>query len=112
MLHFTPSSNELEKNKEVISGLEDMANDAVERFLLEAETAWQPSDFLPDMSDPDAFKTIKELQQRASGLPPEIITSLVGNLITEEALPSIFLTTLPNPFPKPHSCLHLHPVSG
>jgi acyl-[acyl-carrier-protein] desaturase len=88
MLHFTPGSNELEKNKEVMSGLEPMAHEAVEKFLVEAETAWQPSDFLPDMSDPDAFREIKELQQRASGLPPEIITSLVGNMITEEALPT------------------------
>ena len=88
MLHYTPSSNELEKNKEVIEGMEEMAHEAVEKFLVEAETAWQPSDFLPDMSDPDALKAIKELQQRASGLPPEIITSLVGNMITEEALPT------------------------
>jgi acyl-[acyl-carrier-protein] desaturase len=81
-------SHEIEKNKEVICSLEPMAAEAVENFLLQAETAWQPSDFLPDMSEPDSFKAIKELQQRAAGLPAEVITSLVGNMITEEALPT------------------------
>jgi acyl-[acyl-carrier-protein] desaturase len=88
MMHFTPRPNEIEKNKEVIAGMQGMASEAVDSFLIEAETAWQPSDFLPDMSHPDAMKAVKELQERAAGLPAEVITSLVGNMITEEALPT------------------------
>lgn len=88
MMHFTPTRNEIEKNKEVIAGMQGMASEAVDSFLVEAETAWQPSDFLPDMSHPDAMKAVKELQERAAGLPAEVITSLVGNMITEEALPT------------------------
>lgn len=88
MTHFTPTPNEIQKNIEVISGMETMAFEAVDSYLVEAETAWQPSDFLPDMSSPEAMQAIKELQQRASGLPAEVITSLVGNMITEEALPT------------------------
>ncbi len=88
MIHFTPEANEIEKNKEVISGMENIAHEAIEKYLVEAETAWQPSDFLPDMSSPDALNTIKELQERAAGLPDGVITSLVGNMITEEALPT------------------------
>jgi acyl-[acyl-carrier-protein] desaturase len=88
MIHFTPTSNELQKNIEVVSGMETFASEAVDSYLVEAEAAWQPTDFLPDMSSPEALKTIKELQERAAGLPAEIITSLVGNMITEEALPT------------------------
>jgi acyl-[acyl-carrier-protein] desaturase len=88
MYHLTPATNELEKNKEVIAEMEAMASDAVDTFLVEAETAWQPSDFLPDMSGSDGLEAIKELLQRAAGLPGEVIVSLVGNMITEEALPS------------------------
>lgn len=88
MTHFTSSPNEYEKNKEVISGMEAMAAEAVDSFLVQAETAWQPSDFLPDMSSPDALTALKDLQARAAGLAPEVITSLVGNMITEEALPT------------------------
>ena len=88
MTRLTPELAELEKNKEVISGLEHIAHEAIDKYLVEAETAWQPSDFLPDMSSPEAFKEIKELQERAAGLPDGVITSLVGNMITEEALPT------------------------
>jgi acyl-[acyl-carrier-protein] desaturase len=88
MMHFTPGNNELEKNKEVISGMEQVANEAIDKYLVEAETAWQPSDFLPEMSAPDALQEIKLLQQRAAGLPDGVLTSLVGNMITEEALPT------------------------
>jgi acyl-[acyl-carrier-protein] desaturase len=83
-----PSQHEIEKNKEVISGMQDMAGEAVKTFLLDSATAWQPTDFLPDMSLPDALSEVKELRQRAAALPPEVITSLVGNMITEEALPT------------------------
>ena len=88
MMHFTPTPNEIEKNKEVIAGMEKIASEAVDSYLVEAETSWQPSDFLPDMSHPDALKAVKELQERAAGLQAEVITSLVGNMITEEALPT------------------------
>jgi len=80
--------NELEKNKEVISGMDTVAADAVETFLVNAETSWQPSDFLPDMSNAAGLHELAELRERASGLPAEVITSLVGNMITEEALPT------------------------
>ena len=88
MMQYPSLSHEIEKNIEVISGMQDIAGEAVDTFLVDAETAWQPSDFLPDMSSPDSFKEIKELQERAAGLPAEVITSLVGNMITEEALPT------------------------
>ncbi|MBB1285577.1 acyl-ACP desaturase [Flavisolibacter sp. BT320] len=88
MTRLTPELAELEKNKEVISGIENIAHEAIEKYLVEAETAWQPSDFLPDMSSQEALKEIKELQERAAGLPDGVITSLVGNMITEEALPT------------------------
>jgi acyl-[acyl-carrier-protein] desaturase len=88
MTHFTPETAEIEKNKEVVASMQTMAGEAVDQFLVESETAWQPSDFLPDMTSPEAIRSIKELQARAAGLPPEVITSLVGNMITEEALPT------------------------
>ncbi|HEX2607768.1 MAG TPA: acyl-ACP desaturase [Flavisolibacter sp.] len=88
MLHYTPGRNELEKNKEVISGMQDIAAEAVETYLVKAETAWQPSDFLPDMASVTALQNIEQLRERASGLPGEVITSLIGNMITEEALPT------------------------
>ena len=88
MSHATTLSNELERNREVLIGLENEARYAVENYLVKAETAWQPSDFLPEMNSPAGLEEIKILQERAAGIPAGVITSLVGNMITEEALPT------------------------
>ncbi len=88
MVHYRPGMNELEKNMEVISSMEAMAGSAVDTILVDPQTCWQPSDFLPDMSSEDALERITDLRQRAAALPGDVITSLVGNMITEEALPT------------------------
>lgn len=82
------SNSEIQKNIEVINGLDHLAVNAVESYLLQPETAWQPTDFLPDMEDPDWHVEVKNLRARSATLPAEVVTSLVGNMITEEALPT------------------------
>jgi len=79
---------ELEKNIEVISQLDGLVDDAVDNILVDPDKCWQPSDFLPDFGNPDIHEEIKLLQQRAEGIPDTVLTSLIGNMITEEALPS------------------------
>lgn len=79
---------ELEKNMEVISQLDDFVGHAVDNVLVDPDTCWQPSDFLPDFHNPEVFEEVKLLQKRAEGIPDTVLTSLVGNMITEEALPS------------------------
>ena len=79
---------ELEKNKEVIASLSSIAGKAVDEDLVNPDECWQPTDFLPDMTKEDAFEQVKELRDRCEGIPDSVITSLVGNMITEEALPS------------------------
>lgn len=88
MLHFKPVVNELEKNMEVISQLEGMVGHAVDTVLVDPQTCWQPTDFLPDMTSGDAIEQMMELRKRAAAIPGEVITSLVGNMVTEEALPT------------------------
>ncbi|MBC7874740.1 MAG: acyl-ACP desaturase [Ferruginibacter sp.] len=82
------SINELEKNASVIAGLECLAAEAVNNFLVDPQQCWQPTDFLPDMAQSDAVEQLLELRKRTDSIPPEVITSLVGNMITEEALPN------------------------
>ncbi len=81
-------TNELGKNMEVISMLKDYVGTAVDETLLDPDDCWQPTDFLPDLTKEDAFDQIKSLRERSAGIPDTVITSLVGNMITEEALPS------------------------
>jgi acyl-[acyl-carrier-protein] desaturase len=79
---------ELEKNAEVISQLNDFVSETVQTTLMDPDDCWQPTDFLPDMTKPDALDQVKILKERAAVIPDTIITSLIGNMITEEALPS------------------------
>ncbi|MEB2780210.1 acyl-ACP desaturase [Algoriphagus persicinus] len=79
---------ELEKNIEVISQLDGLVGEAVDNILVDPDKCWQPSDFLPDFGDPDIHDQVKQLQKRSEGIPDTVLTSLIGNMITEEALPS------------------------
>lgn len=89
MQHFFKAGvNELEKNMEVVMHMEEVAGIAVDTLLLDPQECWQPTDFLPDMLQEDALEQVAQLRKRAEAIPGEIITSLVGNMITEEALPS------------------------
>jgi len=60
----------------------------IDEFLKNIDTNWQPSDFLPDSSGENFCKEIKEIQQQCAGLPYDYLAVLVGDVITEEALPT------------------------
>lgn len=57
-------------------------------LLLPVDKCWQPSDLLPDLSSSDAMDQLKEYRKVAEALPDSVLTTLVANMITEEALPS------------------------
>ena len=57
-------------------------------YLKPIDEIWQPSDFLPDASKEDFFQKVKELQQSASELSYDLVAVLIGDTITEEALPT------------------------
>lgn len=60
----------------------------VDEFLKPIETNWQPSDFLPDATQESFFSDVKLLQESAKELPYDYIAVLIGDTITEEALPT------------------------
>ena len=60
----------------------------VDEFLKPIETNWQPSDFLPDATNENFISEVKNLQQNAKELPYDYIAVLIGDTITEEALPT------------------------
>lgn len=72
---------------EVIKGMGPFVEENLD-LLRDVKDSWQPSDLLPDLSKEDWQGQIEPLRQRAEGLPDEIFVVLVGNAITEEALPS------------------------
>ncbi|GKU85683.1 hypothetical protein SLEP1_g316 [Rubroshorea leprosula] len=56
--------------------------------LKPVEKCWQPQDFLPDPTSDGFIEQIGEMRERAKEIPDEYFVVLVGNLITEEALPT------------------------
>jgi len=72
---------------EVIKGMEPFVEESL-GLLRDVKESWQPSDVLPDLSGENWQGEIEPFRQRAQALPDGIFIVLVGNTITEEALPS------------------------
>lgn len=60
----------------------------MDEYLKPIDQIWQPSDLLPDASRDTFFDEIKELQRSAEGLSYDLVAVLIGDTITEEALPT------------------------
>jgi len=77
-----------DEKMEVIQSVEHYVEQFIKEKMKEPEECWQPTDFLPDFSDPDFQDKIQILQKSIANVPDTVLVSLVGNMITEEALPS------------------------
>lgn len=62
--------------------------DIISEFLKSPETNWQPADLLPDSTKENFTASIKDLQLQCKELPYDYLAVLVGDIITEEALPT------------------------
>lgn len=77
------------KHVEVIEDIAPIAGAMVDEILLETgEKAWQPQDFLPDLSKEGWEDEVKEMRKMIAGVPDDVMVVLVGDMITEEALPT------------------------
>jgi acyl-[acyl-carrier-protein] desaturase len=73
---------------EVMQFLEKDVDNYVDQFLIPVEKIWQPADFLPNSESDTFFEEVKELREIAKDLPYDFWVTLVGDTITEEALPT------------------------
>lgn len=73
---------------EIFDSLHDWAKNNVLVHLKQVEKCWQPSDFLPDCASDGFHEQVKELRERCKEIPDEYFVVLVGDMITEEALPT------------------------
>jgi acyl-[acyl-carrier-protein] desaturase len=73
---------------EVMQFLEKKVDTFVDQYLIPAEKIWQPSDLLPNSESENFFEEVKELREIAKDLPYDFWVTLVGDTITEEALPT------------------------
>ncbi|WP_296147092.1 acyl-ACP desaturase [uncultured Flavobacterium sp.] len=73
---------------EVMQFLEKNIDTFVDQYLIPVEKIWQPTDLLPDSQKETFFDDVKELREIAKELPYDFWVTLVGDTITEEALPT------------------------
>lgn len=73
---------------EIFKSLENWAQENILVHLKPVEKCWQPQDFLPEPESEGFFEQVKELRARAKELPDDYFVVLVGDMITEEALPT------------------------
>lgn len=74
--------------KEVMKTLEKNIDSFVDKFLIPAEKIWQPTDFLPNSQKNTFIDEVKEIQEISKELDDDFWVVLVGDTITEEALPT------------------------
>ena len=73
---------------EVMHFLAQKMDSIIDEFLKKIDINWQPSDFLPNSSSENFGAEIKELQAQCKELSYDYLAVLVGDVITEEALPT------------------------
>jgi len=77
------------KHVEVINDFDHVVNAMVDNVLLDTgEDSWQPQDYLPDLSKEGWLEEVQELRGMAAEIPDEVLVVLIGDMVTEEALPT------------------------
>ena len=75
------------EHEEVIRAIEP-AVAAHLRLLVPLDRAWQPTDYLPDLETVSWRDEVERFRTAAEAVSDELLVVLVGDMITEEALPS------------------------
>ncbi len=85
------TSKELRMNASKLEVMQFLAKDMdnmVGTYLKSIDDNWQPADLLPVSNSETFLDEVKELQESCRELPYDYMVVLVGDIITEEALPS------------------------
>lgn len=77
-----------DRGADVIQSLSGWAETDLARYLKPVDRSWQPTDFLPNSAEDTFFDQVQELRDASANLPSDYLVVLVGDMVTEEALPS------------------------
>ncbi len=73
---------------EVMQFLEKDVESLIEKYLIPIDKIWQPTDFLPNSEGNHFLEEVREIRELSKELPYDFWVVLVGDMITEEALPT------------------------
>lgn len=73
---------------EVMQTLEKNIETFVDKFLIAPEKIWQPTDFLPNSQSDNFIEEVKEIREISKDLDDDFWVCMIGDTITEEALPT------------------------
>lgn len=73
---------------EVMQTLEGRIAELIKKYLVPIDKIWQPTDFLPDPKSPGFFDEVRDLQEACKELSYDFWVVLIGDMMTEEALPT------------------------
>lgn len=68
--------------------MESFVQENIGKLLVPVEESWQPNDFLPDLTKETWNEQVEQFRMKAAQLPDEVLVVLVGDMVTEEALPT------------------------
>jgi len=75
------------EHQEVICAIERAVADNL-RLLVPIDSAWQPTDYLPSLEAEAWRDEVERFRTAAGTVPDDLSVVLVGDMVTEEALPS------------------------
>ncbi|KAJ9134935.1 hypothetical protein P3X46_032171 [Hevea brasiliensis] len=87
-VHFQITHSMPPQKIEIFKSLEGWAEKNLLTLLKPVEKSWQPQDFLPEPDSEGFYDQIKELRERTKELSDDYFVVLVGDMITEEAVPT------------------------
>lgn len=82
-----PGCDVVPDHRDVIQTVEPTVRDNL-TLLAPLDRAWQPTDYLPDLEAEDWQEQVERFRQTARAISDELLVVLVGDMVTEEALPS------------------------
>lgn len=74
--------------KEVMETIGESMDEFITKYLRPIEENWQPADLLPNSRDLSFKDEIAEIQELAQEMDDDLLAVLIGDTVTEEALPT------------------------
>jgi len=74
-------------HQEVLRAIEPFVEENLD-LLMPVDRAWQPTDYLPDLEADNWREQVEGFRETAKAISDQLLVVLVGDMVTEEALPS------------------------